>query len=440
MKCLSQGLSRRWRSTTHLLAGLSCASAMSPLLSLALMLPARVEAQVVYLHRAAGIPTIDAVTSYTGHPDKKAVVTVDVKSSTGAKGASDGESDESDTSATPSPAIPVIHMAGDRSATPASAMASTIPHGAASGAASASHGYSELVTSGGVADSRDNAVIASSEFGTGVPLSMALSSIVPQGFTVAYASVDQNKPVNWAGGHGWRDTLVSLCSAYGYHVQWVPGRTVVISGSASDEAAGATDTSAHTASTQTGLTDKMIPVGLSAHNEQIVTPTQVSSSRNIQGDVLDQREGVHQTTSLNRDGAEIVQTNRAPMNTTPGVIMTKRQMDGDGDLLIPNSKSALMENMPSMSYAPKNGGNGIYYAAAGQDLYQVLCVWAGANGWKVDYRDVKMRYPIYEEVSLRGDFHSVAKTLIHSIHATPMPHPMFYNGNKTLRIYNYEPG
>lgn len=290
----------------------------------------------------------------------------------------------------------------------------------------------ELVTEGGVAatSSADNAVIPNTEFGSNMPLSFALSSIVPSTYKVAYANVDQQRIVNWSGGRGWRDTLVSLCSAYGYTVQWA-GETVIISGS--DSATPAATVAVATAAPVSVSPAVTTPAPDAA--TKVVLRTQNSSSTNVQEVMADRREMIK-----SGDSAEVIDPNRAAQNAPTGHIVTHRATSDDGDMIVANSKSALMEQMPTLSYAPKGGGSGVYYAAQGQDLYQVLCVWAGANGWKVDYRDVHLRYPIEEDVTLRGDFKSVAKTLIHSIKAQPNPRPLFYNGNKTLRIYNYEAG
>lgn len=289
----------------------------------------------------------------------------------------------------------------------------------------------ELVTEGGVAatSSADNAVIPNTEFGSNIPLGFALTSIVPSTYKVAYANVDQQRIVNWSGGRGWRDTLVSLCSAYGYSVKWA-GDTVIVSGA--DSASTPVPVSVASAAPTPAAPTQVAPDSLKT---KPVERIQNSSSVNTQQVIADRREAARLG-----DTVEIVDPNRPHQNAPSGHMVTRRAAADDGDMLVANSKSALMEQMPTMSYAPKNGGYGVYYAAQGQDLYQVLCVWAGANGWKVDYRDVHLRYPIEEDVTLRDDFKAVAKKLIHSIHAQPAPLPLFYNGNKTLRIYNYEAG
>lgn len=344
--------------------------------------------------------------------------------------------------AAPAPAVvvqpvPNSAIAGANTPAPPPVMTHPAPPTGAS-ALSADNRPRELVTEGGVAltSSADNTVIPDTEFGSNIPLNLALTSIVPSTYKVAYANVDQQRTVNWGGGRGWRDTLLSLCSAYGYSVKWA-GDTVIISGADSAPTSAPVPVSVASAVPTPSASAPSSPTqgAPDSLKTKPVERIQNSSSVNTQQVITDRREAMR-----SGDTVEIVDPNRPHQNAPSGHMVTRRAAADDGDMLVANSKSALMEQMPTMSYAPKNGGYGVYYAAQGQDLYQVLCVWAGANGWKVDYRDVHLRYPIEADVTLRDDFKAVAKKLIHSIHAQPAPLPLFYNGNKTLRVYNYEAG
>ncbi len=72
------------------------------------------------------------------------------------------------------------------------------------------------------------AVIPADRFGRNVPLSIAVMSILPPGYSSSYdSSVDQNALVNWSGGRPWRDTLDTLMASRGYAAGYA-GRRVTI--------------------------------------------------------------------------------------------------------------------------------------------------------------------------------------------------------------------
>lgn len=96
---------------------------------------------------------------------------------------------------------------------------------------------------------------------------------------------------------------------------------------------------------------------------------------------------------------------------------------------------------PHSSYGPRQGGDGLYFAAAGDTLYSVLQQWAGLNGWKVQY-DAQLSYPLDSEVSLHGSFIECAASLIEAFRRSveTIPQYKFYSANKVLRIWNYDGG
>lgn len=121
-----------------------------------------------------------------------------------------------------------------------------------------------------------------------------------------------------------------------------------------------------------------------------------------------------------------------------------RRVDDDDTLVVapsgglaPATRADIARDMPQTSYAPASGGVGVYYAARHQDLQTVLQTWANANGWSVEY-DAQVHYTLEQPVTLNGDFTECARTLIHSIRATPKPRDKFYVGNHVLRIFNYD--
>lgn len=106
-----------------------------------------------------------------------------------------------------------------------------------------------------------------------------------------------------------------------------------------------------------------------------------------------------------------------------------------------NQKASRIVRLPHSSYGPRNGGEGLYFAADGDNLYSVLQQWAGLNGWKVQY-DAQLSYPLDSSVSLHGSFVECAASLLEAFRKSvdPAPQYKFYNVNKVLRIWNYDDG
>jgi hypothetical protein len=67
-------------------------------------------------------------------------------------------------------------------------------------------------------------------FGQNLPLSLALSQIVPQDYTVVYqAQPDADKQVSWVGGRPWAKVLEDMIFAHGYRVTVTTDNQVIIS-------------------------------------------------------------------------------------------------------------------------------------------------------------------------------------------------------------------
>jgi len=97
---------------------------------------------------------------------------------------------------------------------------------------------------------------------------------------------------------------------------------------------------------------------------------------------------------------------------------------------------------PSIATAPllpvstsPNGGNGIWHAAQGETLDQVLNDWAESSGWTVVFNS-QIIYDLQASADFRGDFLQAASALVESIQSKPQPLATFYRGNRALVISN----
>ncbi len=282
-------------------------------------------------------------------------------------------------------------------------------------------------------------VIPADHFGREVPFSIAVMSILPAGYTAQYdSSVDQNALVNWAGGRPWRDIMDTLSASRGYDVRY-SGKTVSVS--SSGNTAGAVVSSApvsipaaqpapvvQSAAATTAPTE-----GLHVHHatppaevSPVSAPAQESIPANPEPTDLGV-EPVQQSVTARDLGLKVVGGN------VQGSQASSRQFSDGG--LVPSD--SLSGERPRLSYAPKGGGRGIYYGAAGQDVVQVLRVWAAANGWNV-VDDTRMSYKLDVPVSLRGDFKSSVRAVLNSLAATPHPEHIFLNGGSTLHLFLQE--
>lgn len=269
------------------------------------------------------------------------------------------------------------------------------------------------------------AIIPASQFGKAVPFNIAVMSIVPSGYNVHYQGVDESAIVNWAGGRPWKNTLDTLAAAHGYNVAWA-GHDLTITGNASS-----TSTTPAPVDTSIGATaQNTLPASANINN----APKVLDGGAQAEPTVLHRTQFSTDQVHLPDNGAQGLPVSAASRKNA--AILLKRTNDTDGDAIIANSPSARVSNIPMVSYAPKNGGYGIYYAAPHQSLSEVLAIWANANGWQFK-DDTSSNYEIEMPVTLKGDFKEVAKTLIKSIQANPAPRPMFYNGNNVLRIFRY---
>jgi hypothetical protein len=87
-----------------------------------------------------------------------------------------------------------------------------------------------------------------------------------------------------------------------------------------------------------------------------------------------------------------------------------------------------------VSTAP-SGANGVWHAAQGETLDQVLSDWAEISGWTVVFNS-QMIYDMQASADFHGDFLQAASALVQSIQAKPQPLATFYRGNRALVISN----
>lgn len=285
-----------------------------------------------------------------------------------------------------------------------------------------------------VSPSGNSSVISATEFGKDVPISFAVSSIVPDGYVVNWQGVNKDRKVSWSGGRPWKDTLWTLAEANGYHTS-IAQNKITITGSDTDSSSIASDpvnppdSSITKNSFQDSAPVKSIADSRSYQKSESLERTQYSTTDRLQDKLI------------SKDNAEVVEpSNHSIYASNKGVALkTIHQKASDNDALVPNMKANQIEEMPQVSYAPRGGGDGIYYASNTQTVDSVLQIWSNANGWRLQY-DAKMLYPIDMPTTLRGDYMEVVRTLLRSISAVPKPKYKFYKGNHVLRIYNFDDG
>ena len=275
-------------------------------------------------------------------------------------------------------------------------------------------------------------VVPNDEFGKDVPISIAVTSIVPNGYSISWNGVDKTKKVSWSGGRNWKDILATTTEANGYQ-STIKGKNIIITGQDTNSGISVSPvvSPSNTQSPAPVVTPVAPPPPSVADQRPVVTD---SNATRIQ----------HSTSQDVQDSmSHVVEpSNKSSQSIHSGVVpRTEYTGPQDGDLLVPNLKAKEISNMPRTSYAPAGGGEGIYYAAGGSKLDQVLQIWANANGWKVDY-DARVLYPIDMPVTLNGDFMSVVRTLVRSVqeYSTPKPKYKFYVGNHVLHVYNFDDG
>lgn len=271
-------------------------------------------------------------------------------------------------------------------------------------------------------------IISADHFGHDVPFSLAVMSILPKGYTAQYeAGVDQNKLVNWAGGRSWHDILDSLSSAHGYDVRYA-GKTVVVSQATAATAGVVTAPIVSQPTVDNGSTALHVHEATPASAPVPVAAQPVVASIPANPPPTEMGvEAVQQSVTARELGL------KAAGGSVQGVVANNRQYNDGG--LVPSD--ALAGDHPRLSYAPKGGGYGIYYGAAGQSVDQVIRVWAAANGWNV-VDDTNMSYKLDVPVSLRGDFKSSVRAILGSLAVNPKPQHMFLNGGSTIHLYLQE--
>ncbi len=279
----------------------------------------------------------------------------------------------------------------------------------------------------------DEAAIPADRFGHDVPFSLAVMSILPAGYTAQYdSSVDQNKLVNWAGGRPWRDVMDTLSAAHGYDVRY-SGKSVIVSTSAAHQAPQAAPQAAPQVVPAVAQSVPLASDALHVHHVEPAAPAPiapVAAQQSIPANPEPTAVGVEpvqQSVTAHDLGLKVVG------GSVQGVAVNSRHFN-DGGLV---ASDTLSGERPRLSYAPKGGGYGVYYGAAGQDVDQVIRVWAAANGWNV-VDDTNMSYKLDVPVALRGDFKSSVRAILGSLAVNPKPQHMFLNGGSTVHLYLQE--
>jgi len=238
-------------------------------------------------------------------------------------------------------------------------------------------------------------------FGNDIPLAFALQQIVPDGFLISYAGgVDKDLKISWKGGSSWRSVLAET-ARQNHLTATVDGQSVRIAADAPVQAASP----APSAATVPPADHSPAPAPAPA-----ATPAAAPQSEAPPGTA----EAPKPKPGKDMRGAQ--QAAAAPAARTP-----------QGRLLSAPPP-------PSVSTAPA-GGTGVWHAAQGETLDQVLGDWGEKSGWKVVV-NTRMIYELQASADFRGDFIEASSALIKSIQAKPQPLATFYRGNHALVISN----
>lgn len=241
-------------------------------------------------------------------------------------------------------------------------------------------------------------VLPSSDFGSNIPLSFAIRQVLPPDMMVHYGpGVDSTKLVSWKGGRTVQAILDGLSGDNGLKYL-VEGQLVTF----------VPKDAAFQTAVQSGV-PQAAPVA---------TPVPPAPSVPAPAAPASQAPASQAP---------------APAPAAPAVIAVPRQPTNP-DARVRSGAHIAPTELPKKTFAPADGGVGVYYAPAGEEIDAILANWAAKTGWMVAYK-TDMRYRLEAPLSFNGTFEQAVSGLIDAIQATPRPRAMLYRGNHVVHVY-----
>ncbi|MGY8607519.1 TcpQ domain-containing protein [Gluconobacter cerinus] len=236
-------------------------------------------------------------------------------------------------------------------------------------------------------------VLPSSDFGSNIPLSFAIRQVLPPDMMVHYGpGVDSTKLVSWKGGRTVQAILDGLSGENGLKYL-VEGQLVTF----------VPKDAAFQTAVQSGV-PQAAPVSTPVPPAPAVPAPQASASQAP-----------------------------AAAPAAPAVVAVPPQ-PANPEARVRSGAHIAPTELPKRTFAPADGGAGVYYAPAGEEIDAILANWAAKTGWMVAYK-TDMRYRLEAPLSFNGTFEQAVSGLIDAIQATPRPRAMLYRGNHVVHVY-----
>lgn len=246
-------------------------------------------------------------------------------------------------------------------------------------------------------------VLPSSDFGSNIPLSFAIRQVLPPDMMVHYGpGVDSTKLVSWKGGRTVQAILDGLSGDNGLKYL-VEGQLVTF----------VPKDAAFQTAVQSGV-PQAAPVATPVPPAPAVPAPAAPAS---------------QAPASQAPASQAP----APAPAAPAVVAVPPQPTNP-DARVRSGAHIAPTELPKKTFAPADGGVGVYYAPAGEEIDAILANWASKTGWMVAYK-TDMRYRLEAPLSFNGTFEQAVSGLIDAIQATPRPRAMLYRGNHVVHVY-----
>lgn len=249
----------------------------------------------------------------------------------------------------------------------------------------------------GFGGSLSTAKVTSSGFGR-VPLWLAISQIVPQGYQTTFCKdINQNMNVTWESGSSVQTALNSIASQTHLNYDVSGNKISFTKGNSTAEQVSSLDSSA---SKKIGGAGGGVFHG---QNQAKMTVHESKPEKQGYNEVYDKVDHYY----------------------------GNKKMKGQK---FPTSEYQL----PSKPFSPADGGEGVYFAPAKSNLASVIESWAARSGWSVVNDTDDIYYPLMASASFKGTFTESVAAIVNSFKdASPYPRVTFYP-NHVMRIYTSE--
>jgi hypothetical protein len=310
-------------------------------------------------------------------------------------------------------------------------------------------------------------------FGQDVPLSFVVKQIVPAGYNVSYGGISQNMRVSWSSGPNW-ESVLRQADAHGTHLSVdVSGSNVLISNADAAYVGPTPTVSAYEAPSSAPMTAEMATAPQDAAGLEVLPYTppapapmtvSVPTPEPVVAPVAVAPVPVVAPVAVVADpapppGITALGPAVAPVQTLASVVgspaiepsaiasapapvplsphLTARQRRHLA-AMAERPAMQLKSDEPTMSADPRvvSSDGTLWHARRDQTLDEVLGDWADKAGWTLVFQS-RMIYELQASADFEGDFVGAASSLIRSVRASPQPIAHFFEGNRTLVIYNH---